>query len=211
MDLLRDGLLIAATLFAGGYCWVLSRRVKDLKSLDKGLGGSIVTLTRQIELARTTLTDARNATTEKHTELDALVEQARSEGVKLRQTLAATRNSEKTLQTIRSSLEDHGSLTLEIEKISGRIATIETAQAELAEKVVANGKLTAQLAATPAAPAPRPTLVETEPAAPDLPKPRALPAFSSPLRRRGSAALAPVNTEDDVVEALAALAAGGGN
>ena len=52
MDLLMNGLLMAATLFAGGYCWVLGRRVQDLKSLDRGLGGSIVTLTRQIELAR---------------------------------------------------------------------------------------------------------------------------------------------------------------
>ena len=35
MDLLMNGLLMAATLFAGGYCWVLARRVRDLKSLDK--------------------------------------------------------------------------------------------------------------------------------------------------------------------------------
>ena len=61
MDLLMNGLLMAATLFAGGYCWVLARRVRDLKSLDSGLGGAIVTLTRQIELARTTLDEARAA------------------------------------------------------------------------------------------------------------------------------------------------------
>ena len=61
MDLLMNGLLMAATLFAGGYCWVLGRRVQDLKSLDRGLGGSIVTLTRQIELARMTLDEARTA------------------------------------------------------------------------------------------------------------------------------------------------------
>ena len=59
MDLLMNGLLMAATLFAGGYCWVLARRVRDLKSLDSGLGGAIVTLTRQIELARATLEEAR--------------------------------------------------------------------------------------------------------------------------------------------------------
>ena len=46
MGLLMDGLLMAASLFAGGYCWVLSRRVQDLKNLDRGLGGSIVNLTR---------------------------------------------------------------------------------------------------------------------------------------------------------------------
>jgi hypothetical protein len=62
MDVLMDGLLATATLFAGGYCFVLARRVNDLKSLDKGLGGAIVTLTRQVELARTTLEEARAAT-----------------------------------------------------------------------------------------------------------------------------------------------------
>ena len=52
MDVIMDGLLLAASLFAALYCWVLSRRVRALQSLDAGLGGAIVTLTRQIELAR---------------------------------------------------------------------------------------------------------------------------------------------------------------
>ena len=69
MDLLMNGLLMAATLFAGAYCWVLGRRVQDLKSLDRGLGGSIVTLTRQIELARTTLEEARGASKETRQDL----------------------------------------------------------------------------------------------------------------------------------------------
>ena len=34
MGLLMDGLLMAASLFAGAYCWVLARRVRDLKDLD---------------------------------------------------------------------------------------------------------------------------------------------------------------------------------
>ena len=69
MDVLMNGLLLTATLFAGGYCWILSRRVRDLKSLDTGLGGAIVTLTRQIELARGTLEEARTATREKARDL----------------------------------------------------------------------------------------------------------------------------------------------
>lgn len=203
MDLLRDGLLIAATLFAGGYCWVLSRRVKDLKSLDKGLGGSIVTLTRQIELARSTLTEARSATTEKHAELNGLVEQARNEAVKLRQTLAATRNSEKHLQAIRSDLDDHSNLTREVASISNRMTAVEEAASNMGRKIAALKTVSAE-------PAPRPTLVETGPDSADLPKPRNLPPFSSPLRRRSVASLAPVGGEEDIVEALAAMAAGGG-
>ena len=76
MDLLMNGLLMAATLFAGGYCWVLARRVRDLKSLDNGLGGAIVTLTRQIELARTTLDEARAASRDTRQDLAQLVAQA---------------------------------------------------------------------------------------------------------------------------------------
>ena len=45
MDVIMDGLMIAGASFAGVYCWVLSSRVRALKSLDSGLGGAIVQLT----------------------------------------------------------------------------------------------------------------------------------------------------------------------
>lgn len=88
MDLLMNGLLLAATLFAGGYCWVLSRRVEALKSLDKGLGGSIVTLTRQIELARLTLDEARTANKDRRQDLAQLVTRAEAATGQLRMLLA---------------------------------------------------------------------------------------------------------------------------
>ena len=89
MDLLMNGLLMAATLFAGGYCWVLGRRVQDLKSLDRGLGGSIVTLTRQIELARTTLDEARGASKETRADLDRLIGKADAAANQLKLLIAA--------------------------------------------------------------------------------------------------------------------------
>ena len=90
MDLLMNGLLTVATLFAGGYCWVLARRVRDLKSLDKGLGGAIVTLTRQIELARATLDEARAGVEGEHPqELAQLVARADAAAGQLRLLLAA--------------------------------------------------------------------------------------------------------------------------
>ena len=93
MGLLMDGLLMAASLFAGGYCWVLSRRVQDLKNLDRGLGGSIVNLTRQIELARTTLEEARGASENTREELTKLVAKAESATGQLRMTLATVRTA----------------------------------------------------------------------------------------------------------------------
>ena len=89
MDLLMNGLLIAATLFAGGYCWVLARRVRDLKSLDSGLGGAIVTLTRQVELARTTLDEARTASRDTRQDLAQLVAKADGAAGQLRLLIAA--------------------------------------------------------------------------------------------------------------------------
>jgi hypothetical protein len=90
MDLLMNGLLMAASLFAGGYCWVLARRVRDLKSLDKGLGAGIVTLTRQIELARVTLEEARASSRDTRQELSQLVAKADAATNQLRLLLAAT-------------------------------------------------------------------------------------------------------------------------
>ena len=149
MDLLMNGLLMAATLFAGGYCWELARRVRDLTSLDKGLGGAIVTLTRQIELARTTLDEARSGSRETQQDLAQLV--ARAEG--------------------------------------------------------AAGQLRLLIAAAPVTPSPAPRPV---PHLSEVPKPRALSPIENPLRRREPAetAPAPTPTEDDLLEALSALAGG---
>lgn len=89
MALLTDGLLLAATLFAGTYCWVLARRVEALKDLDKGLGGAIVRLTRQIELARSTLDEARATTREGRQDLAQLSHRAEAAAGQLRLLLAA--------------------------------------------------------------------------------------------------------------------------
>lgn len=89
MDVIMDGLLIAATLFAGTYCWVLSRRVRALKSLDSGLGAAIVTLTRQIELARGTLDEARSGARETRQDLVQLTARADAASAQLRLLLAA--------------------------------------------------------------------------------------------------------------------------
>lgn len=98
MELLMNGLLMAATLFAGGYCWVLSRRVKDLKSLDKGLGAAIVTLTRQIELARTTLEELRNKEKTGRKELQSLITKAQDSADALVRVTHSARDAERNLR-----------------------------------------------------------------------------------------------------------------
>ncbi len=98
MELLTNGLLIAATLFAGGYCWVLARRVRELKSLDKGLGKSIVTLTRQIELARTTLEESRHAAKVSRSDLTDLLRKAGEAAARVNEATEAAHDIERGLR-----------------------------------------------------------------------------------------------------------------
>jgi hypothetical protein len=177
MDLLMNGLLTAATLFAGGYCWVLARRVRELKSLDSGLGGAIVTLTRQVELARTTLDEARAASRDTRQDLAQLVAKADAAAGQLRMLIAA------------APLPQPASTP-------PAAAAPQPPPAEPAPVVAIR-------------PAPPPQL-QPEPRAPHLtevPKPRALAPIENPLRRKEPEPEAP-RTEDDILEALTALAGG---
>jgi len=188
MDLLMNGLLTAATLFAGGYCWVLARRVRDLKSLDSGLGGAIVTLTRQIELARTTLDEARAASRDTRQDLAQLVAKADGAAGQLRMLIAAAPVPPPAAAAPAPAPEP---------------------KAEAAPRP-----------ADPPAPEPAPVVSiraasrpepATQPRNPahltEVPKPRALAPIENPLRRR-EAEPEPARSEDDILEALSALAGG---
>jgi hypothetical protein len=182
MGLLMDGLLMAASLFAGGYCWVLSRRVQDLKNLDRGLGGSIVNLTRQIELARATLEEARGASENTREELTKLVAKADSATGQLRMTLATV-----------------------------RVPTPPAAQRTDPPPVPAARKTRPEWPDPSAAQRARPEEREpvAGPADTDIdevPKPRALAPIEHPLRapRRET----PAHAETDILAALAAIAKG---
>jgi hypothetical protein len=181
MDLLMNGLLIAATLFAGGYCWVLARRVRDLKSLDSGLGGAIVTLTRQVELARTTLDEARASSRDTRQDLAQLISRADGTAGQLRLLIAA-------------------------------------APAPAAPPAPAAQPVTAAPAAPDPLPEPAPVVsirplpsAEPRPAPlhlAEVPKPRALAPIENPLRRKETSTPAPEQSEDDILQALTALAGG---
>jgi hypothetical protein len=104
MDLIMNGLLLTATLFAGLYCWVLSGRVRALKSLDSGLGAAIVTLTRQIELARGTLEEARSAARDGRADLSQLVARGDATAAQLRILLAALRDHDPAAAPLPSTV-----------------------------------------------------------------------------------------------------------
>jgi hypothetical protein len=183
MELLMNGLLTVATLFAGGYCWVLARRVRDLKSLDKGLGGAIVTLTRQIELARTTLDEARAGSTASKAELAGLVARADAASGQLRLLLAASpaaAPSEPAATAAPPSRDPAPAAQPPVDPRPARRA----------------GPLLATL---------RPAAPEGEAAA-EVPKPRPLVPIENPLRRFRPDAEPVVASEEDILKTLQALA-----
>ncbi len=180
MDLLMNGLLTTATLFAGGYCWVLARRVRELKSLDSGLGGAIVTLTPPVELARTTLEEARSASRDTRHDLAQLVARADGAAGQLRMLIAAAPMPQPAPQ--RAPLDPAPSAS-----------TPEPAPEPEPAPVVS-------IRPVPPADGRAPHLSE-------VPKPRALAPVENPLRRRESPPAA-ATSEEDILEALTALAGG---
>lgn len=218
MDLLMNGLLLAATLFAGGYCWVLSRRVEALKSLDKGLGGSIVTLTRQIELARLTLDEAKAGGKDRRQDLAQLVTRAEAATGQLRLLLAVVPPAaELPLPPVRQpDLRATREATPASHPTAIHPAPSPTSQPAAEPEAPA----TPILRAVPDLPAAEPERTpETRPTLAEVPKPRVLSPVENPLRRaRGtpgapvpaSAPLAATTTDEaDLLEALSALAGTG--
>lgn len=194
MDVLMNGLLLAASLFAGSYCWVLSRRVRELKSLDRGLGGAIVTLTRQIELARGTLDDARAATRENRQDLSQLIARADAAAAQLKLAVATAEDArarlpEPRIAVVRAAPE----------------APVEAAAAIATVRAVPEPVVPPRPEARPE---PRLESVGRVPVADLVPKPRVLPPLESPLRPRPGRE-AP-GSEEELLQALSALAAGRG-
>ena len=190
MGLLMDGLLMAASLFAGAYCWVLARRVKDLKDLDKGLGGSIVNLTRQIELARATLDEARNSAKDTRHDLSQLSARAEAAAAQLRLLLATVKPPETApvAPPAPRTESPRAAAPLSLPE------TVEAPRAASAPETRPEPRIEA--------PAPRAAT------APDIPKPRAMPPLSGLLRRAKPEAPV-VRDEDEILETLRAIAGGG--
>jgi len=90
MELIADGLLIAGAMTAALYCWVLSRRLNALKSMDKGLGGAIAGLSARVEQTRSSLSDTKAAARD----LAALTARAEAAARRMELLLAATQEDE---------------------------------------------------------------------------------------------------------------------
>lgn len=204
MELLTDGLLLAATLFAATYCWVLARRVDALKDLDKGLGGTLVRLTRQIELARATLDEARANTREGRQELARLATRAEAAAEQLRLLLAAV-NDPNGSEPAQPALRATAARPARGSAPEGRPPSAPSSPAP-----------TSAARAPSARPSPAPALRTApagmqsspgrpEPSADGLPKPRDLPAVRS-LSAAARSTEADGKAEEEILATLRALA-----
>lgn len=96
MEQIADGLLIAGALAAAFYCWMLSRRLRALKSLDSGLGKSIATLSRQVEEVRVSLEEVKKASAVKQRELSETTARAEMVAGRLEMLLASIHEGDET-------------------------------------------------------------------------------------------------------------------
>ena len=186
MTVIMDGLLVAATIFAGSYCWVLSRRVRALMDLDKGLGGAITTMTRQIEQAKLALDEAKAAGRGNREELQALIGKADAAAAQLRMLMASQREADRprSLRT-RSDAEPRSRSVLD--EIADEEAQAPRAELSAAERPVPRR-------------AERP--LDDDP----TPKPRAVVSFDSILRKPLAPKPRGKSSEDEILAALSAMA-----
>ncbi len=211
MDLIIDGLLIAGALFAGAYCWVLSTRVRALKSLDSGLGGAIVQLTRQIELARATLDEARAGSRETRQDLAQLVARSDTAAAQLRLLLAAIEKTGPPAQSAPTAVAFVASL-LASDLSAAPPEPVVSPPAAVDDRAVRRRE-GPKLVTLPE-PEPDQAPVSIFGAEPDdavaVPKPRRSLALDGLLRRRPAPEQPPAaRSEEELIAALSALAAGG--
>ena len=76
MELIADGLLLAGTMAAAFYCYILARRVRGLTDLDAGLGGAITALSRQVDDMKSSVNVAKQSTGASAKELVAMTARA---------------------------------------------------------------------------------------------------------------------------------------
>jgi len=77
MDLISDFLLLAASLSACFYCWMLSKRLKKLKSSRNGIAASLASLSKSVEEAKKAIAHSHVAAEESVARLEPLVLEAR--------------------------------------------------------------------------------------------------------------------------------------
>ena len=76
MDLIGDFLLLAASLGAALYCYILAKRLRRFTALETGMGGAIAVLSAQVDEMTQALQKAQRIAGQSEERLEALTLQA---------------------------------------------------------------------------------------------------------------------------------------
>ncbi len=76
MQMIVDFTLLAASIAAGVYCFVLSGRLKKLNDLRSGFGATVASMSEMLDQTRLTLEQAKRVSQEGEARLRGLVEDA---------------------------------------------------------------------------------------------------------------------------------------
>ena len=104
MAIIADGLLIAGSLAAAFYCWILSVRVKRLTDMDSGVGAAIATLSLQVDEMQRALQSTRSGANESLGALEDRIETAKETADELGKMLKTSRpkSAQRDIQSQRS-------------------------------------------------------------------------------------------------------------
>jgi hypothetical protein len=89
MELISDILLGAGAIGAGVYCLVLARRLRSFSGLEKGMGGAIAVLSRQVDEMTRALDGAQEQASLSAARLDALATRGEAAAQRLELLIAA--------------------------------------------------------------------------------------------------------------------------
>jgi hypothetical protein len=89
MELIADILLGAGAVGAGVYCLVLARRLRGFATLDKGVGGAIAAMSRQVDEMTRALDSAQTQATASAARLDLLTQRGEAAAQRLELLIAA--------------------------------------------------------------------------------------------------------------------------
>lgn len=104
-DHIFDFILIFISASAVFYCWLLSRRLKGLQSLETGLGASIVELTQAITKTNQAALEARESTVNTVKTLKGLLRDVENTLPKVEAGLESLRRSQRTAQNKHDELD----------------------------------------------------------------------------------------------------------
>lgn len=99
MDLIADLLLAIGAIGAGIYCVVLSRKINQFQSLDKGVGGAVAVLSSQVDELNNSMVTAKTVSEDSEQALAKMTDRAELIARRLELLMASMHDMPETAHT----------------------------------------------------------------------------------------------------------------